>query len=388
MIAGSVAALDATRGELRGVAPADVVPAQRTPVTPVPSSPRPLNVGVIDVTSFKGGDGVVVLGSENCGHGLCPGGPAALAKSRDGGKTFAAIPVPTGLRTDGSAATPGPVVHNVRFSGPLHGWLAGTELWVTHDGGATWGRLGVPSQRPGARPSWNIEVDGERAWAMREAREYVYELWSSPVRTDAWTRVATVDVSSAAPKPPSPPPTQDGRYFPPPRPESTFAGFAAGGGDAYLAIGDRLYRSDGQRFSTGCRTPNERAAVSVAVRAVWVACGSDGRPWHIRVSTDRGASFRPVADQLSHVEAFGGRTDKEAFVMDYGHTLWSVRTDSKTAIVAQRLSLTGPPGGGFIAFASTQVGYTVTYERGIWRTDDGGKTWRRLPVGGTNDRVE
>jgi hypothetical protein len=358
MIAGSVAALTATRGELRGVAPADVAPQQQTRVTPVRSSARAVQEGAFDVTSFAEGRGVVVLGSEQCTRG-CPSGPAALVVSTDHGLTFNPVGAPEGLESGFGGPEGRPRVHTVRFFGQQNGWLAGSDLWVTHDGGAQWGRVDVPG------PFLALEVDGNHVWALRQARESVYELWSSPVRTNAWTKVEEVEA----------PPAAVARFGQ----EVGNVELAAGGGDAYLAVSDRLYRSDGKRFSTGCG-PAERALVSVAVRAVWVACGDGARPWRAFVSTDRGANFRPVALQLSAVTALGARTASDAFVMNPQQTLARVRADGRRSALPERPE-TERPGGVYVAFASTVVGYAVPNDTGIWRTDDGGTTWRRLEVG-------
>ena len=105
-----------------------------------------------------------VLGSAACSSPPC----TSIVRSVDGGRSFVGIPAP---RTDR--------VTNLRFADSRDGYAYGTQLWSTHDGGATWTQV---SAVPG-------EVN-----SLATGDGYVYAtgaqgLYRSPVGSDDWTLI-------------------------------------------------------------------------------------------------------------------------------------------------------------------------------------------------------
>jgi len=82
------------------------------------------------------------LSAAPCGKGLCP----RVAATRDGGRTWTALPTPPGvIQEDGVfGCVPVACVSQIRFATPELGYLFGPGLYQTSDGGRTWRRL--PSQ--------------------------------------------------------------------------------------------------------------------------------------------------------------------------------------------------------------------------------------------------
>ncbi|HEX4660984.1 MAG TPA: hypothetical protein VH307_26635 [Streptosporangiaceae bacterium] len=75
------------------------------------------------------------LAAAPCSRGLCP----RVAATRDGGRTWTALPVPPGL-----SISEGSEVSQIRFVSTRVGYLFGPALYQTEDGGRTWRR--VPSR--------------------------------------------------------------------------------------------------------------------------------------------------------------------------------------------------------------------------------------------------
>lgn len=107
-----------------------------------------------------------VLGSAPCpgGKGSCD----AIVRTRDGGRTWRAIPAP---------ATSPDELATLRFANTRDGFITGTQLWATHDGGATWT---VVSGRPGVSA---LEAAAGRVWLTGPRG-----LESAPARGGAFIR--------------------------------------------------------------------------------------------------------------------------------------------------------------------------------------------------------
>ena len=88
-----------------------------------------------------------VLGSAPCPDrkGSCD----AIVRTRDGGRSWRAIPAP---------ATSPDELAALRFANTRDGFITGTQLWATHDGGATWkvvsGHQGVSALEAAAGRVW------------------------------------------------------------------------------------------------------------------------------------------------------------------------------------------------------------------------------------------
>ena len=123
-----------------------------------------------------------VLGTAPCGAEAC----ATLARTRDGGATWHAVPVPPAIAGSGTAA-----VSRVRFANATDGWLFDPELWATHDGGSTWHQLGGLA---GAVTS--LEAADGRAWDLVGAGGVSATAFTTPVGSDAWQPAGAAVASS------------------------------------------------------------------------------------------------------------------------------------------------------------------------------------------------
>jgi len=125
-----------------------------------------------------------LLGGVACGGATC----AAVLRTLDAGRTWASIHAPNaGLSTGPGSSNEG--VSGLRFANARDGWAFGPDLWVTHDGGATWRKITITGS------------SGEVVSSLEAARGSVHaafyddssgiKIATSPVGRDAWTVSAT-----------------------------------------------------------------------------------------------------------------------------------------------------------------------------------------------------
>jgi photosystem II stability/assembly factor-like uncharacterized protein len=103
------------------------------------------------------------LAAAPCSGGLCP----RVAATRDGGRTWTALPLPPALSTSGGIdPSGGPYVSHIRFVTTRVGYLFGPALYQTEDGGRTWRRVpGPPVEALEASAGTVIRVvDGPGGW--------------------------------------------------------------------------------------------------------------------------------------------------------------------------------------------------------------------------------
>jgi hypothetical protein len=133
------------------------------------------------------------------GTGTCPSGPcAAVARTIDGGNTWAAVPAPA------ASMVPGPGqgasgISGLRFADARNGWAFGPDLWATHDGGTTWARLTIPGLATDAAVA-ALETAGGTVHAV-VFDGGGYRVASSPVGTDHWSLSAVRVPVGAGPVP-------------------------------------------------------------------------------------------------------------------------------------------------------------------------------------------
>jgi photosystem II stability/assembly factor-like uncharacterized protein len=97
------------------------------------------------------------LAAAPCPGGLCP----RVAATRDGGRTWTALPVPPGLSRNG-----GIDVSQIRFVTTSVGYLFGPALYQTDDGGRTWRRVPSPPVEALESSAGTVirVVDGPGGW--------------------------------------------------------------------------------------------------------------------------------------------------------------------------------------------------------------------------------
>jgi hypothetical protein len=157
VIAASVAAVVAVAA-LVGVGHHGPARHDATPPRPLPTAPggtvapgaaprhfKPMAVSFVSPTHG------FALGTAPCASRvIC----ASVVETRDGGRTWRAVAAPA----QASAGSPG---NGIRFLDNRIGWIYGSGLWVTADGGATWRR-----QSAGAVRDLAVDVDRRRAYVL------------------------------------------------------------------------------------------------------------------------------------------------------------------------------------------------------------------------------
>ena len=114
-------------------------PTATTTGVPAPAGgPVPAGFEVQSATFVSDQQGWV-LGTAPCSSAPC----TSMVRTTDGGRQWQGIPAPRDLLATGSAFPASSGVRGVRFADPADGWVFGSDLWSTHDGGATWNRLTI-----------------------------------------------------------------------------------------------------------------------------------------------------------------------------------------------------------------------------------------------------
>lgn len=371
--------------------PSSVQPSvAATPAGPAALGPVPADFHPVSVT-FVSADAGWLLGNGPCGSSAVQAGSpapastgttcAAIARTTDGGRTWALIPAPPTTLAPGGQANAG--VGGLRFADALDGWAFGPELWATHDGGSTWHRVSMP-------------VSGAAIMALEASAGVVHAAFfdaadagnvriaSSPVASDAWA-LAAVKVQLGA--------------GPIPQPQ-----FVLHGSVGWLVEVDRTV-VDGARLSGGqwsawtppCRSSNGPASLGASsdvnlAAACNVGLWSTPAGVHYYVSSDGGTSFRavggrlPVGDLQGITAAPGSGTSFTTIVagrigggtalvasFDGGST-WSTVLSPASAASISNLGFT----------TADQAVAIVTLEGGasqLVMTRDGGRTWQSVALG-------
>lgn len=107
-----------------------------------------------------------LLGSAPCSSPPC----TSIVHTVDGGRTFVGLPAPRSTKVD-----------ELRFADPFDGFAYGPQLWVTHDGAASWHRLDV-----GGSVTDMAFGDGFAYAIVRDRGGADGRLLRAPVDTDDW----------------------------------------------------------------------------------------------------------------------------------------------------------------------------------------------------------
>lgn len=129
-----------------------------------------------------------LLGTAPCTHKPC----TSMLRTRDGGKHWQGIPAPLAT-IDQLGGTTANRVSTVRFADERNGWAAGTALFATHDGGATWHRETLTSA---AGTITSLETASGRVYASfvkcssSEDCSLGPTVYSASVGSDSWRAIS------------------------------------------------------------------------------------------------------------------------------------------------------------------------------------------------------
>jgi photosystem II stability/assembly factor-like uncharacterized protein len=169
-----VLAVTSVAGAATGQAAADGVTS--APAVPGPAGgPVPPGFRPVSMTFVSASEGWV-LGTAPCAHQPC----TSVVRTTDGGRSWIGIPAPR-LPL---APWPGQRgLSSLRFADPLDGFAFGSQLWVTHNGGATWRRVRLPGR------IGDLETSAGVVYAAVTSRRGTVTVYTSPAAGGRWIPV-------------------------------------------------------------------------------------------------------------------------------------------------------------------------------------------------------
>jgi photosystem II stability/assembly factor-like uncharacterized protein len=326
---------------------------------------------------------------------------AALRVTNDGGRHWAVLPAPPvslWYYKGDSSETDRSAVRDLAFADSTNGFLYSPGLLTTHDGGSSWRRRSLP-------PVSQLSVGRGYAFALtRSGSTGRAALWRTPIGRDRWSRLPLPPAAVAAPSV-----KEFARLF---SLQIAVDGAALlllepgfNGPSAIPHPAGRLWASNDSGASwRSIRVPCTKADGGAALSAIafhnrrtsLVDCFDNRQSsqaqdteHHLYRSTNAGGTWRRVSDPTRH--------NMPGLLVDNGsgHILFATLGGGGDALVG---SFDGGrhwrelfrSGGGFFGWADLQfvtretafvVGPTHYAPEHLYRTDDGGRTWRILRVG-------
>lgn len=342
-------------------------PAPRAPTRSL-AEPPPGQTGPLSATFVSPSEGWVLV-SVSCRPAFC----LQLQHTTDGGGRWAVVPSPQ-LASPALAGQ----VSAVRFADPEDGWLYGSRLLATHDGGRSWQAVALPGfGRPladvAALAALDGFVDAVIAQGVNPNDGGPTRLYVSDITRDDWRRVGGVGGTggwgtiSAA----------DGVGY-----ASMLAESYAGGGAPIVATGLDFYRSsDGRSWARlpapPCATGIPAAATSTVLYLVCgggAAAGSQDK--RVYRSDNGGDSWQRVTSA-----PFGGDLDGAAASPDTLLVSWGggaagiyISLDSGEHWAS---AYTGKIADGITEMGMTTAtqGYAIDSRSLLVMTHDAGRHW-------------
>jgi hypothetical protein len=198
-------------------------PAVAAPVAATPpqglaapaGGPVPPGFEPVSMTFVSASDGWV-LGTATCAVQPC----TSIVRTTNGGASWTGIPAPPVPLASNGPAGPSAGLSYLRFASPVDGFAFGSQLWATHDGGATWRQVPLPGS------IGDLETAAGVVYAAVSARDRAVTVYRSLASGGPWTAVP--GLPAGAPDPVQAPPMSLGRI--------TLHGTAA-----WIILGGRLY---------------------------------------------------------------------------------------------------------------------------------------------------
>jgi photosystem II stability/assembly factor-like uncharacterized protein len=329
-----------------------------------------------------------VLGRAGCSD--C----ASLRATTDGGRHWAVLPsprVPLWYYDASSSA-----VRDVTFADSTDGFLFAPALLTTHDGGRSWRRQSFP-------PVWQLGVGAGYAFALtRAGTNRRVALWRSPIGQDRWSRLP---LPSAAMLPSSLSVSSVGLAVEGAAVVLLQPGFNGPSVAGPHDMVGRLWASSDSGTSwrahkVPCTAVDGGAALFAIARhhpREWLVDCFDNEQssqaqntqHHLYRSADAGESWTRDSDPTRHNDpallADNGAADVLLATVGGGGDTLVGSSDA-----GQRWRLLLRSGGGFfgwadLRFLTAEIGFVVgpTHyaPEHLYRTDDGGRSWRILPTG-------
>jgi photosystem II stability/assembly factor-like uncharacterized protein len=337
--------------------------------------------------------------ADQCGPGPQPQScSAVMRKTTDGGRQWFPVPAPSATPVTYPDYEPHAGVAQVRFADPANGWVFGPDLWVTHDGGATWRQLST-----GGLMVTSLEAADGHAVAVF-AGNTTFQVYTSAVGSDAWQAVPGADgpaqgAVSEVDRNPQVAIEGSTAYV-------SSSGIYAESGGGVLLTGPADGSAPWQRLPVPC-PPYASAQMPVATvpGELVLGCGGDaasgqsqkyvftsadgGGSWQTRAATPLPFSELPQPGFLGDIAVtpagtIVGSGDREVyFSWDNGAT-WHT-----PAALAAAVYLGGDADQVVVGMTTSEQGFALpgTVEMSlangaswIWMTYDAGSTWIRVPI--------
>jgi photosystem II stability/assembly factor-like uncharacterized protein len=346
----------------------------REPVTgPLTDAFEPWSV------SFVSASRGFVLGTTRCSWSLGSAGgacPAKVLTTSDAGAKWQTLPTSIATLTPDAVAS-------ITFADPADGWLDGTRLWATHDGGQRWKPIRLPGVPENAQLS-GVVTSGGWAYVALSAINRV-TLLRTPVGADDWQ--------------PVPGKLPEGKYA------ASVEALTADGGDVWLGLGLNsgyglwevqprsalIYRGH-PCAKAGPQHIGINSMTATSANDVVISCG----PGKLDTSTDGGAHLTAVpapkgGDYFSAMAAPPGRPDTivMTFPSNYGFAVppsaspsWIDRTTNDGRTWTRVFYHDDLAGWGDPQFVSPRTGWIIHGYPGttdqLMRTTNAGATFTAI----------
>jgi hypothetical protein len=351
---------------------------------PEPASPSCAagQIGPIDASFVSANDGYLLgITLKDCWADATS--KLRLRKTADGGLRWTPLTAPPapwgGIVPDGSGRVPADGVTSLLFADARDGWAYGPGLWATHDGGASWHRVGSKG--------WVVQsmaaTDGHVVAVLESCDSYdancgarSFTVRTSPARREAWRPVPGAAGQGAA-------------------------SVVARAGKAFLiasAAGPGSYEKDDTLLSgpadgsarwtsrTIPCTPGANVLSATTASDLVLSCallGAHPASTHLFASADAGRHWTKIArlglfDGASTVEQTGAGTLLIAGIYNgVGFSRDGGRSWTWPGVIDRTDNVEG--GAGLEASLSTiNDGYVIVAANSLWITRDAGLAW--LPV--------
>ncbi len=299
-----------------------------------PAPPTTLPVTwIIDLTFVDATHGWVLGRSAECTtERLCP---IALSATIDGGRTWQSIPAPEAYQA-GSIAPNG--VEFVRFANHTHGWLFGSALFSTHDGGQSWTQHPLEGEIIALEPVGNSVWAIERICSNTALDDCALRLLVSSDQHQTW--------EAALVQPPLQ--GQGARIV---RADTQHAWIIHEGGIVATSDG----RASWQETTSPCAIEQTWITRMVALDSqnLWMLCS--------------GSSTPDVTEKLLYTSTDGGKE-------------WNLTAATSKPQVT---GLNNLPAAGYpndLAVTSSEQAFLAILSHPLLRTSDGGATWQQIPA--------
>ena len=289
------------------------------------------------------------LGAAPCARPPC----TSVVRTTDGGRHWRGVPAP---RTTTAPLDPpaNSGVRALRFGSPLDGFAFGPELWVTHDGAASWRRVDIGEVEA-------LAAAGGTAYAV-VVTDRGLRLFTTPVREDRWTAVPA-DITTGKPGVITLVPRDGAAYV------LVSSGLGATGYRVTAGRSSALRLPCGDSPTVALDAVDERTPVVVCANGRLFRSADGGVTW---VGVGRHSAGSPVASLAApttstllvavRVAANGSRPAVRV-THDGGRT-WSMR-------------LTDPDGFAYVGMTTATQGFTLPGEPNgrIYFTYDAARSW-------------